>query len=222
MAGRNISVTHMALSSARVMGTCATMGQAVGTAAAMAVIKKKLPREIGQEYIDELQQQLMFDDCYLPGHILRMTSLDKQFSLKASHGNPAVLRNGVDRPVGETENFFELPTSGWIILEASEPTWVDTVDIVFDSDLSTQIITMDYSESYSAGHKVLPDSLVTSFSVSFRIDSEWITFAEVNGNKNRLCRMELKQNVSGIKIDNFRTGTNGRTDMVRLFRISIR
>lgn len=34
-AGRNVSVTHMALSSTRVMGTCAVMGQAVGTAAAL-------------------------------------------------------------------------------------------------------------------------------------------------------------------------------------------
>ncbi|MCA1808657.1 MAG: FAD-dependent oxidoreductase, partial [Lentisphaerae bacterium] len=33
MAGRNISATHSALSSTRVMATCATLGQAVGTAA---------------------------------------------------------------------------------------------------------------------------------------------------------------------------------------------
>ena len=35
-AGRNISASHMAISSTRVMGTCAIMGQAVGTAAALA------------------------------------------------------------------------------------------------------------------------------------------------------------------------------------------
>jgi hypothetical protein len=36
-AGRNISVTHTALSSSRVMGTCALLGQAVGTGVALAV-----------------------------------------------------------------------------------------------------------------------------------------------------------------------------------------
>ena len=38
-AGRNISQTHVALSSSRVMGTCAVQGQAVGTAAAFALKK---------------------------------------------------------------------------------------------------------------------------------------------------------------------------------------
>ncbi|MCA9051193.1 MAG: FAD-dependent oxidoreductase, partial [Planctomycetaceae bacterium] len=36
-AGRNISATHVAFSSARVMATCAVIGQGVGTAAALAV-----------------------------------------------------------------------------------------------------------------------------------------------------------------------------------------
>ncbi len=36
-AGRNASCTHMAMSSTRVMATCATMGQAIGTGAALAV-----------------------------------------------------------------------------------------------------------------------------------------------------------------------------------------
>ena len=36
-AGRNISATHVAFASTRVMATCAVMGQAVGTAAAMAL-----------------------------------------------------------------------------------------------------------------------------------------------------------------------------------------
>lgn len=41
-AGRNISVMHLAMSSTRVMGTCAILGQAVGTAAAIAAIEKAL------------------------------------------------------------------------------------------------------------------------------------------------------------------------------------
>ena len=36
-AGRNISATHAAMSSTRVMGTCAILGQAMGTAAALAL-----------------------------------------------------------------------------------------------------------------------------------------------------------------------------------------
>src|SRR3954454_14512801 len=44
MAGRNISATHTAFTSTRVMATCACEGQAAGTAAALAVKAGMLPR----------------------------------------------------------------------------------------------------------------------------------------------------------------------------------
>ena len=46
MAGRDISVTHYALSSTRVMLTCAQLGEAVGMAAAHSVKNKKTPRQL--------------------------------------------------------------------------------------------------------------------------------------------------------------------------------
>lgn len=66
-AGRNISVSHTALSSTRVMRTCSVIGQAVGTAAAVAVQHGTDARGVGAGHIDELQQRLLYDDAYLPG-----------------------------------------------------------------------------------------------------------------------------------------------------------
>ncbi len=66
-AGRNISATHIALSSSRVMRTCAIIGQAAGTAAAMAVAHETTPRGVYEEHLWELQQALLWDDSYLPG-----------------------------------------------------------------------------------------------------------------------------------------------------------
>ena len=66
-AGRNISASHIALSSSRVMRTCSVIGQAVGTAVAIAKRYGVGPRAVGQEHIDELQQTLLYDDAYLPG-----------------------------------------------------------------------------------------------------------------------------------------------------------
>ena len=66
LGGRIISCSHVAFSSTRVMGTCAVAGQAAGTAAAIAIQKGISPREVGQ-YIEELQQELLKDDCYIPG-----------------------------------------------------------------------------------------------------------------------------------------------------------
>ena len=68
MAGRNISVTHIALGSTRVMSTIATLGQAVGTAAAEMLDTGLMPREYGADHvrIRRLQQLLLKDDQYIP------------------------------------------------------------------------------------------------------------------------------------------------------------
>lgn len=65
-AGRNMSVTHMALGSVRVEATLSTVGQAAGTAAALCVRRGVSPRELGQRHIGELQQRLLKDDQYIP------------------------------------------------------------------------------------------------------------------------------------------------------------
>ncbi len=65
MAGRNLSATHIALGSARVMATCALMGQAVGTAARICIRRGLHPRDVAVSHIRELQQDLLRDDCYI-------------------------------------------------------------------------------------------------------------------------------------------------------------
>ena len=83
----------MALSSTRVMGTCALLGQAVGTAAALAVERGCSPRDIYRHHIAELQTQLMDDDCYLPWHRRPIPALSRVARLTASAGDPDPLRS---------------------------------------------------------------------------------------------------------------------------------
>ena len=66
MAGRNISVTHVALGTTRVMATCALCGQAVASAAVLMCKYGITPRKVGQEHIRELQTLLAEDDSVLP------------------------------------------------------------------------------------------------------------------------------------------------------------
>ena len=67
MAGRNVSVSHVALGTTRVQNTIATMGQAVGTAAAMCLRYGTTPRGIYQHHLHELQQTLIRNDQFIPG-----------------------------------------------------------------------------------------------------------------------------------------------------------
>ncbi len=66
-AGRNISATHIGMGTTRVENTISTMGQAVGTAATMCLNLGVTPRDIYQNHIRELQQQLIKDDQFIPG-----------------------------------------------------------------------------------------------------------------------------------------------------------
>ena len=56
MAGRNISVTHIALGSTRVMRTCGLIGEVVGMAASICVKKKVAPRDIYTIYFEDLKE----------------------------------------------------------------------------------------------------------------------------------------------------------------------
>ncbi len=66
-AGRNISATHVAFASTRVMATCAVGGQAIGTAAALwhTAEGNDLCALAIPENIEKLQQALLEDDAYL-------------------------------------------------------------------------------------------------------------------------------------------------------------
>ena len=55
MAGRNISVTHVALGTVRVMRTTGMMGEVVGMAASICKKHGVLPRGVYQSHLDELK-----------------------------------------------------------------------------------------------------------------------------------------------------------------------
>jgi hypothetical protein len=56
MAGRNISVTHIALGSTRVMRTCGMIGEVVGMAASICAKRDVRPRDIYTTYFADLQE----------------------------------------------------------------------------------------------------------------------------------------------------------------------
>ncbi len=55
MAGRNISVTHVALGTVRVMRTTGMMGEVVGMAASICNVKGSTPRGVYESYLPELK-----------------------------------------------------------------------------------------------------------------------------------------------------------------------
>ena len=67
MAGRDISASHVAFGTTRVMATCAVTGEAAGAGAALAARHGVSPRTLLAERRDELQQTLLRQDAAITG-----------------------------------------------------------------------------------------------------------------------------------------------------------
>lgn len=72
MAGRNISVTHEALGTVRVMRNCGMMGEVVGKAAFVAIKNETNPRGVYEKYWDELAELLR------QPHLMRRTQVNEE------------------------------------------------------------------------------------------------------------------------------------------------
>lgn len=146
MAGRNISVSHVALSSTRVMATCATMGQAIGTAMAYNIKEKLTPRELcaDKKHLAELQQVLSRQDQAMLDVVnTDEYDLARQASVKASHetaeGKARNVIDGVNRNIqDETVHQWQAEmteTEPWIELSWEKTQWIGTVECTFDTGL---------------------------------------------------------------------------------------
>ena len=206
-AGRNMSATHIAFASTRVMSTCAVMGQAVGTAAAVCVRRGLTPRAAATEGIADVQQALLADGCYLLGG--RNTDPDdlaKSARVTASGSSagmePVSVIDGVARPVGGEAHCWEsrplTDGAAWIALEWPEPKRLASVAVTFDSHLEQRLIFTQEDHFYKLPHTLaeIPERLVKAFDVQARENDEWRTVASVAENVQRRCVVRLDSPVT--------------------------
>ena len=95
MAGRCISVTHEALGTVRVMKTCGMMGEVVGKAASICVVKDCSPRDVYAKHLDSLKELLR-----LPG-VARRDTIDGPIRMDGPV--PPLPASGIARGLDPTE-----------------------------------------------------------------------------------------------------------------------
>jgi hypothetical protein len=204
-AGRNISVTHVSLSATRELATGSLLGQAVGTAASIARRHGTSPRGVYRDYIPELQEKMMNDDCWLPGLVRKSSALTAQAKLTASRGNPETLRNGIDRPIGETDNGFSLAPGEWVEYRMEKPAPVRRARFVFDSDLNRDTepegrmyrrnmfttIFLDTKATY------VPKTITKNFRISVTLADGTSRVIEVKDNHQRLVYVDIGAGFAG-------------------------
>lgn len=135
-AGRNISATHTANAGTRVMATCGVLGQALGTAAAIAIQENLLPRELYPGYISRLQQDLMEDGCYLPWHKKNAAPVMAGASMTVGNVSADILLDGLERRIDGVDHAWEGTVSSELILTLPDIRQADTLRLVFDCDLN--------------------------------------------------------------------------------------
>ncbi|HOA75694.1 MAG TPA: FAD-dependent oxidoreductase [Phycisphaerae bacterium] len=209
-AGRNISASHVAFGSTRVMATGGVMGQAVGTAAAMCVQGKVLPSALARDGIAELQQLLLKHDAYIIGASNSDSSdlarkADVRASSETPNGAAALVINGVHRGVGSTTNRWisdpAQPLPQWIELRFGGPTRIGEVHLVFDTGLNRPL-TLSHSDHYTSRMiKSAQPETVRDYDLQV-LDGESVrTVAEVRGNyqRKRIHRFDATT-ASGLRL----------------------
>ncbi len=235
MAGRNISATHAAFTSTRVMATCATIGQAVGTAAAMCLDRGKLPRQLAEDkqMVWALQQRLLRDDQTIkgkPGELLRNedpSDLARRAKASASGASgeavAGLVLDGITRdipkgpvhhwaaPLGEKGAYLEL---AW-----EKPQTISEVQLTFDTGFQRQLF-LSANDSFQRSLVRAPQpETVKDYAVLVRKrgSTEWVEVAKVQGNFQRLNRLRF----SAVEVEALRVqiaATNGLEE-ARIFEV---
>jgi hypothetical protein len=206
-AGRNVSQTHIALSSSRIIATCALMGQAAGTAASICNKKNVLPREVAQKHINELQELLLRDDMFIPN---RPANDAKDLAKKAnlifgsttSSGDAKNLINGISRDIDGAINHWQSEgLSAEIQLEWENPVTLSTVEIKCDTNVKRNIMMRKDSRNDDLYSNGIPKEMLKSLSLQGRSNGTWINLGKIDQNRTRLIKFRFDSiHISAVKI----------------------
>lgn len=197
-AGRCASASHAAMSSTRLMGTGSSMGQAIGTAAAIARKAGIAPRDVGKSHIRELQQSLLRQDAYLPWVKQQFSDLTNRAALRASSGDPEPLRDGINRPVRDDAH-------AWVgrVGDSIEYTWQDlhevkSVTVILDSALHRLVQLSYHQRDNQLTHP--PEEMVKDLRIEVRSGGQWQPWGTIKGNHHRLVRANIGAEVNGVRM----------------------
>jgi hypothetical protein len=199
VAGRNISTSHVAFSSTRVMATCAAIGQAAGTAAAVCARQRLEPRDLVRDpaRLAALQQALLRDDQTIKG-LRNADPLDLARSAtvtaSASHdlSKPGNVIDGWVRDAGsEWQHRWGAKLGDdevWLKLEWPQPQRIREIQVTFDTGFHRELTL---SAQSSVNQKIVrgpQPECVRDYTIDLVRGTEQRRVATIQGNHQRLNR----------------------------------
>ena len=187
-AGRNISVTHAALSSSRVMATCAVLGQALGTAVSFAVRDNVALENVD---IKKLQQTLAEDDSFIPRYKRELPRLTRAAACSAE-----VVRNGTER--GD-QNCWVGKKGDIIEYEFDYDTEISGIRLVFDSDLNRDYHNMPCSYPLVQTKFKLPETLIKEYKIEIISENGAVESLYIDDNHQRFVKHKINRKANKIR-----------------------
>jgi hypothetical protein len=216
-AGRNMSATHIAFSSTRVMATCAVMGEGLGTFAATVLKKGKTLAESwnDMETVREAQQQLLRQGAFLPGRILEDRNLAREAKITASseqeigraeqvvdgHTRAVHGPKGVrpDLTVPGTHRWMSDPAdpAPWLEFKWEKPVDIRRITLVLDTGLHRHLaLTNQDSHHARMAWGPQPETL-KEFKIIAETDNGVQEVAHIRNNYQR--QVEIGASLSGVQ-----------------------
>lgn len=224
-AGRNISATHAALSSTRVMGTCALLGQAVGNAAALCVKNACAPREIYEKHLSALQQEILDDGVFLPRVAREVSVLSKKAMLNLSAADRETLFNGIERPRVEAgENGVTLSVGDEIVFTFDAPERVEEVRLQLDPDYSRESISVNrkmrmFAQKLHQGLDFKPVRTAATIVKEITVSGDGETLFHTESNVYSFLRISLNGTYREIRV---RFGATHGADTMTVFACDLK
>ncbi len=230
-AGRNISASHVAFASTRVMATCAVMGQAIGTAAALALRDGlSLDQLTEGEAIRKLQQQLIKDDAFLPAIAGDdPADLAKQATVSASSEKPghevALVLDGITRALpehlgpwadGQPHRWESTTLPATLDLAFPEAVEVREIHLTFDSGFQRELILSLSDHHTSKSLRGAQPELVKTYRLY--LDGELVVSEDANYLRKRVHRLDAPRRGSVLRLEVL--ATHGAPE-ARLFEIRV-
>ena len=236
MAGRNISATHTAFTSTRVMGTCAVVGQAVGAAAAQCVRDGLTPRRLYEKKtaLSELQQTLLRDDQTIRDGVNQdPQDLARKAKVTASgysrDAKPELVLDGVvrDIPRGTRQEIHRWterlgPEGAWIELEWDSPQAISEVQITFDTGFQRELTLSSSARVQENLIRGPQPETVRDYKLSYRSadGAEPKQIAAVQANHQRLRRHKfesVKAKAVRVHVTSANRGAQARIFEIRCY-----
>jgi len=201
MAGRNISCSHVAFTSTRVMSTCAAVGQAAGTAAALCVEKSISPRLVRSDaaMMKTLQQTLLRDDQTIigiknedPRDLAKSAKVTASESIELSKPENVISALTIDLPnINNNRWLAPISSKPWLKLEWEKPLQISSIRVLFDS-WHVNVTQSSLDDYLGSMHRGAEPRLAKDYN---------LTAILPDGSEKIL--VEVKNNIQKLRVHNF-------------------